>query len=459
MKATVRLLAIDTRRSVGLWLFALMIGLAWYGSRQTIDEGIELWVRSSARVGLSLVFLGPMAGALSAWVAGRERWRGLEELAQTTPRSPASRAIIRWGAVAAWSAAAYALMGAIIFVDAVSEGAWGAPAPSLVLVGLAAVVACTTLGALVGTMVPNFYAAPIAAVMLFVTLTPFRYSVLETVPGLVRARRNAAEYLSPTTFVEPLQYDVFHGIAPDIGPQLLIWLFGLTGIALAGIALCKQRSWLAAVALVFACGATAFGAVSIVRADVSTSAGRVNPYTPICDERAIPVCVHPAYESVLDETADLVNDLAAPLVGIPGAPIRAEQAVDYWGMQPDGTFAIAAYNLTNGDAYQAVAVARELVQDSRALAAKELTGELTAAQGVVGVWLIQESGRDPTEAAGQLLSPGRDVRTAEEWDEWQAEASSAVDRFSALSLEQRRTWLEENFIALRAGEVPLEDLP
>lgn len=459
MSATARLLVIEMRRSVGIWLFLAMVGLAWYASRVTLNDGIEIWVRASGQVGLSLVLLGPLAGGVAAWAAGRERWRGLEELVTTTPRSPALRAIVRWGGTTAWAVIAYFIVGAYVFIKAAAGGAWGSPSPSLLLVGLVAIVACAALGYLVGTYAPGLYAAPVTAVMLYVVLAPFRYRVLAIVPGLPRDRVNPVEYLLPTTFVEPSQYNVFHGIAPDLGPQLLAWLSGLTIIALASVALRKQPSWSAAVALILGCGTAVVGAVSVVGSDFSISPDTVRPYTPVCEERVIPVCVHPAYASVLDDTGDLIDGLVAPLVGIPGAPIRVEQDGDRWGMQPEGTLAIAAYSPTNGEPYEATALARELVQDSRALATRGMTGELSVAQGVVAVWLVQQSGHDSTRAVAQLLSPGREVRTATEWDEWQAEADSALERFSELSPEERREWLEDNFIALRAGEMRLEDLP
>ena len=67
------------------------------------------------------------------------------------------------------------------------------------------------------------------------------------------------------------------------------------------------------------------------------AAGAPIPYTPACHSGPLPVCVHPAYRAQLGETAALLNRIAAPVHGAPGAPTRAVQRPGTVGVVSGGT--------------------------------------------------------------------------------------------------------------------------
>ena len=106
------------------------------------------------------------------------------------------------------------------------------------------------------------------------------------------------------------------------------WLVGLGGLALAIIVLRHRRrspvAWgtLAAAALAIVVGWTQLVPAPVFAAP---SPSRAIAYEPVCTQRSIEICLHPAYESVLDETADLVDAVVRPLVGAARLP-RARRA-------------------------------------------------------------------------------------------------------------------------------------
>ncbi len=174
-------------------------------------------------------------------------------------------------------------------------------------------------------------------------------------------------------------------------------------------------------------------------------------YTPVCHTAPLPVCVHPAYRPQLTETAALLNRLAAPLVGLPGAPTRAVQRpiptprVVYEGTQRVLAFAPIDFHdptnpphLVQGWIAQ---VALSLVADRPAGAGRYWTAD--KAQSAVALYLLRRAGApfDSTQ-----LDQGQDVSAAEQ-------------RFAALPAGVRRAWLRTHYTLLRQSRVYLENLP
>jgi hypothetical protein len=207
------------------------------------------------------------------------------------------------------------------------------------------------------------------------------------------------------------------------------------------------------------------------------SASRAISYELVCTQRSIEICVHPAYASVLDDTADMVDAVVQPLVGLPGFPVRAEQVrpdregevvvgPHELGAVPPDLLGIVPADPDTNDVVEAsfVAVAAVAGQTDWFLS------PLTPAQSAIGVWLMDRLGMDWSTAEGFLMPafgdavPIKDAVNSgflapEDADGLLADVHLAAERFGALSPEEQRAWLETNFAALRAGELELEDLP
>jgi hypothetical protein len=165
----------------------------------------------------------------------------------------------------------------------------------------------------------------------------------------------------------------------------------------------------------------------------------VVPYERICEGQHLSVCLHPAYVPFLEELATAADQMAEPLVGIPGAPTRVVQ----WTRLPDETaigpqdipitlhtFPWAPYNA----AYE---MADHLVSETGLIE--------TDAQAALRVWLLRRAGREIHCVPGgdrSLSIVGID-------------RCEAAGRFEALGSAEQRAWLEANYRAVRAGEVEI----
>jgi hypothetical protein len=300
-------------------------------------------------------------------------------------------------------------------------------------------------------------------------------------------------HLSPVEVVEAIGGSVFWSPRMELVWAAAVWLLGLGGLALAVVVLRHRRrspvAWgtLAAAALAVVVGWTQLVPAPVF---VLASPSRAIAYEPVCAQRSLPICLHPAYETVLAETADLVDAVVRPLVGLPGFPTHAEQvrpdregvaigAFEFGAVvaAPD-VLAILPADPEEEDVVEAAYVAIAAVTEQ----ADWFLGDLTPAQSALAHWLIDQTGWDWGDrrlAEGILMPSISDARTDEEAaapqplkdavtsgtlapedaDGLLAEIRLAADRFGALSPEAQRAWLEANFAALRAGTLTLEEMP
>ena len=123
------------------------------------------------------------------------------------------------------------------------------------------------------------------------------------------------------------------------------------------------------------------------------------PYTPVCSTNPLPVCVHPAYRAQLGETATLINRIAAPVVGLPGAPTRPEQRPALPGVVHVGARSVLAFapidvhDPTNPPQLVASWVGQlavSLVADTTSLPTQFWTTD--KAQNAAALYLLQQAG-------------------------------------------------------------------
>jgi len=287
---------------------------------------------------------------------------------------------------------------------------------------------------------------------------------------------DALHYLSP---VAALDASVWYGVRPDVGWPQALFLLGLTCLALGGLALLRGERVRAAWSALLAGGALGVVAVAILLAVSPPSAvllgasrttnvsfplltryDRLIPYTPVCAGAPVPVCVHPAYQSYLAAEAPVINRLIAPLVGLPGVPLRAAQL-------PHGEMGVIgrvlAFLPNNGnnatDQYFFGNIAQALVGYDVVGPLPPCPGDPTLracmeAQDAIGIWLVRQAGLrlDIVNAGGTTLQP---YFGGVDWDA----TSAAATRFASLGRERQRAWLRAHYITLRHGGVPLKDLP
>jgi len=453
-----RLLQIETRRGVGMAAFPVLIGLAWWSTHDRLPSGGTVWLDLSLNIGSSMLFLAPAAAALTAWMAGRDRRRRMDDLLATTPLPPIRRELATWAGTSLWPALAYLAAGSYVMVMAMREATWGGPPLSPILVGLLTVVMGAAVGFTAGTLVPSRFTAPLVAIALFFSLGWMPNA--EVVPWRLRL-------LSPLHFLDFEGYTVLFGLKPDRGGPIAVWLVGITISALAIVAFRHGLSGRAGAALTIGVGLIVAGLAltSPDRTMDHAAAADVVPYAPVCGGTAIPVCVHPAYEAWLPRTARLVDSLVSPLAGIPGVPERATQYASQFGPPPVGTLNLQwVIDDDRLEYWLSQSIALELVG-----APGSHHGSSPAppqpSQSVVAIWLIRQAGQDPAlpetfvEAVEWDLLPFTPELTLDQRNTELRVIKDAVNRFAALDVASQRAWLEAHYSDLVAGRLHLKDLP
>lgn len=420
------LLKIELRRNVGLWFLPFMILLTWWVARDAIPSGLSLWPEASNAIRETVVFLGPLTAGLTAWEVHRSRWQAMDELLSTTPLPTAARHVALWVATVAWAIAAYATAGAIILGETSLSATWGGPSVSQIALGIFAVLAHAALGYLVGFYLPSRFIAPLIAIVLFI------------VQGVVAALQPPVQYLSPAAYISATPFFDFW---PDLRLGHFLWFGGLTGIALAAVALRGSRTRGTWSALIVAVAAGVAGATVLLGEGVSQSNRQIVPFAPECSGEQIQICVHPAYRSLLPGVAAVGQEIVRPLVGLPAGPHRVEQGVTP-GRLSNGRFGFEFYSMPpEGYEYIAETIALAVVRDS---ASNRDEGIPTDAQFAIAAWLVEQTGRDGSYLASSGENP--------------EEVSAAVKRFAKLTSRQQQVWLRANYPALLTGEVFLQDV-
>lgn len=462
------LLLMEVRRSLVLLLVPFMAAaLAWV-VYESLPVGIWFWPDTVTGIQYSLILYGPLVGGTSVWAAGREKRRDMNDLLATTSRPAFARDLAQWAATTAWYVLAYALVAGTFLVLTNRGVTWGSLEPWPVVVGLVAVVAHSAIGYAAGCLIPGRLVAPFFAIAMY------------WIQGItVFSQDSSAQFLSPIG--QGYGHSVFHEGPRNPYAAQSLWLVGLAALALAVVALTRGRTLIPWTVLAASTTVAASAAVLLLAVPVASpeAQGAPVPYEPVCKDGRITVCVHPAYERALPETAAAIEEVAKPLSGLPGAPTRAEQREpDLSGNEeptrllPDG---LLIFDLNRGvfdrwNADSGVSL-EEYVQSelARALVAEEHTR--------VEDLVDTRTGSDPCARPGEL--PGEAQNVVAGWLVWQAgkydsvqsfwttsgsfliceRSESALKRFVALKESERQAWLRENYADLRAGRLTTEDLP
>ncbi len=233
------LLRIEVRRSVALLLFPVLLGLAWFYFNDALSFYRRfLWGEVSLAVRNTAFFAAPCLAGAAAWMAGRERRRGMGELLGTVPGSALGRQLASLLAVIFWGAAAYLLIAAILVAITARHATWGGPILWPGIVGLLALGTYAALGFLIGTALPSRFTAPLVAVLAYFVQGMTRYLGNIDTRIAVAPDLNWLTYLSPVVEIGAAPW---YRVQPDVGGPQACFLLGLAGLALAGLVARERR--------------------------------------------------------------------------------------------------------------------------------------------------------------------------------------------------------------------------
>jgi hypothetical protein len=417
-----------------------------------------LWAVRSMDLQIQVELTGAIVAAVAAWVATRDRRRQLTDLVVTTVRDRWSRQLAAWGAVTGWALLFYAACVAVVYGVTATQTDWGGPIWWLPAVGAAAIVAFSAVGFAVGAGFPSRFTAPLVAI---VALFAPQIGVIAIQHGHPWGRVSFAEGATvpgTATFVP------FH---PGLSATQLLFLLGITGVALGALALpggAGGRRLRSVGAVVMAIGLFAAG-TGVALADTARETGQgivipalhdaadVRPVVtvPVCDHGAIPICVHPAYQAMLPVLSAQLAPLLGEVGGLPGAPVRVEIGSTTPAADAAHALVIGPAVLVNpGLTFDTVPpdLRTDVAINTIQVVVAEGRGPIGSAQQAIAGGLAQTMHLDlPGREADSLLPPPG------------SSAAAAAHRFAALPATTRHDWLVSHGEALRAGRLTLADIP
>jgi hypothetical protein len=450
------LVRIETRRSTALWLTPAMLALAWIVFHQRYTGTFAVaWSDRSMAVRDVAQPLWPLIGGAAAWMAARQRRRGMAELVSTTPYPAWWREATTWVGTVTWGVLAYLLVASVILLATWTQATWGGPSLGPIAVGLLALVASGALGYTVGYFLPSRFTPPLVAIVLFVTVE------------MVYNNHRWYSFLVPPAHGQITVW----GITPDLsGPQAL-FLLGVTALALGSLGLVGWRPLVPGIVLLAGALLTSAGVVLIQRnvprdsfsQPMALSEFPLSHITPACSHTPVSVCVHPAFSAQLPRLARTINRIAAPVAGLPGAPTLfldddIVAVVNGPILGYPSSAAQEAQLRRDGIAVFSAPPPRTVIldpSDSPSQFAIALTFSYsvkappTAAQEAIALWLVRRAGFRPDLATPNDLFD----------QSWYAGADAAARRFGALPAATQRAWLHTHYSALRNGELSVGDLP
>jgi hypothetical protein len=449
-----RLLWIEFRRNAGIWFVLPIVAICWYLLNSSRGWIPFLWSETNSLLQEMMIPLaGPALTGLAAWMAGRDRRRGLDDLLETTSRPVMVRRLTVLAGTALWVVLAYVIFAAYMLGRTARLATWGRPALWPILIVLAALLAYGAWGFLAGSLFSSRFTAPLAAIVVFGAGVAFTSTSSVSTAGM----GGTTVSVDTTNWVSDLTPNA---LSPVPHWQLLFYV-GLIATALVALPLLRRRDLLHIAALALAVVLTT-GSVVMIWGNghqynpatnvVTNNFGQVihvsapvQP-TPVCAGQPVTVCTNPAWKPVLDKAIAQANGLAQPLLGLPGVPLRVErnEAGLSSGRDGDASIDLSRY-------------ADRLVADDASMPKGAVQNE---AQLAIRGWLLQRQEIDYRPNCEDVAANPDTRVDPREFPGWPTAASCAAsERFAHLPPESQRSWLEAHYTALRAGKLTPADLP
>ena len=399
---------------------------------------VAIWNDRSYDVLSLLTILGPFVAAVGAWEGARASRLRKHSGDQSTVWA---RQVTTWAKTAVWGLLLYLLLWAVVFLITATQATWGGPLLGPPLVGTVAILALSALGFAIGDRWSSRIAAPVVGVGLLAAQSWF---------VLLASAGNPIGYLTPN-FAAGLSVSVWYGVRSDLVIVQLTFLCGLLAIALASLAIRRSiTSSKVYPAVLAVCGVilmlASFAGVASSSADIhgirvpllyNSVSDHPIPYTPVCSQAALPVCVHPAYSAELSPLSTLINHLAVPLIGLSGAPVQADQRPVDGPWQIVGNVLVVPPFAAHASDWADQSFLRwESTEIAIGLVTTDTPADrhlnLTTTQQAIALYLLSQTNVTPDPS---ILQVSPQVREFEQ-------------RFATQPRASRRAWLAQHYAAL-----------
>lgn len=483
-----RLLLLELRRNAMPWILPVAVALFWLTSYRKAMAMPPLWYARTAalHVGALLAFACPVAGA-AAWMGSRDRRRRTADLVTTTARPRWASLLAVWAATSCWALAGYLGCAAVLYGATAQQATWGGPLWWPVAVGAAALPAFAAVGLAAGTLAPSRFTAPVAAIATFFVIA----LSTQLITGSQSYWNVSPVVAAPWDLGPDLGVATFYPYLPDLSIAQVMFLAGLTMSVLGALALpTGHRRWLLRPAAACALAGLAVAGTGVALAGTGrldrhgmiaipalhdAASNRPLRYTPVCGHTAIPVCLNPAYASFLPAVAGALAPVLNEVAGLPGAPARISQAavayrqgpgnaiaVGLAGPQVSGTPPVFHLVLLSGQTAGRTLTDGVVASDVRSAAGPGIVasviGTASPAQQVV-VAAVMQVGRVPRLVQAGPRTPLPAGVPPSAVTPVPRSLRPAVQRFAALPASVRHAWLMRHLAALRAGRLPVAQLP
>jgi hypothetical protein len=485
-----RLLGIEVRRSPMPLILPLVAVLFWFDSyRPSTSQAplyplVTFWNMGQ---GHTIIDFGPFVAGMAAWIGSRDGRRGTADLVTATACPRWAAQLAAWAAAAIWAVAAYLVFVGVMFAVYAQRGVQGEPPWWWVAVGATAVAAFSAGGFAVGVLVPNRFAAPLAAFAGFLVLIMSSQTGFRDTSGWA--------LVLPTNSNGNFQLDsgIFYPYLPDLPIARIVFLAGLAiaGLGLAGLpAAAGERRIRIVAAIVAAAGVAVAGTGAglassarlgphgmVISALHDAASDRPIVYTPVCGGSAFRVCLNPAYRSYLADVVAALTPVTGEVAGLPGAPVRAMQAgavytagegqsgqaMTITGRPAVLSVTIGGYGFLPGpNGFSSQTTTRTTFDQSMrvlffdAFTGAGNTGGTPVQQAVTAVLLAGAGvpfGQQPGLLAGVGDGPPPGPSAAK------GPVYTVARRLAALPVSVRYAWLAGHLTEIRAGRLALEQLP
>jgi hypothetical protein len=494
--AAARLLRLELRHNVMLWMMPVAVALFWVTAGRKTLATPPLWGLRAVGMQPSavLAFASPVAGA-AAWMGSRESRCRTTDLVNITARPRPARLLATWAATTCWALVAYLACVAVVYGVTAQQATWGGPLWWPAVVAGASLPALTALGFAAGTLVPSRFTAPL------VTIAAFFVLALSTqlINGSQSYWQISPVVAAPWDLGPNPGAGTFYAYQPDLPIVQVMFLTGLTAAVLGALALptgAGMRSLRRPAVAVTTAGLLAAGtAVALTgtgRLDAhgmiaipalhDAASDRPLRYTPVCGHTAIPVCVHPAYASYLPATEAALAPILGQIAGLPGAPARISQAAPTYQQGPGNSVGIGLAGPPISGTPPVFHLLLPAQLPGPAITTGDLAGQVRSITGLSIIASVTGDGPGASQAqhavttallmAADVVPPGTHIAGnnvpppgADAGGERYAApapgspAYAAAQRFAALPAAVRRGWLTQHLGALRAGRIGLRQLP